>query len=202
MEEQAVFIMEDISLLRVSRESREGLFQDCGFRSGPSATRLCATMVPTPSEAEWCRKVTVNEARNKAALPKNLRQWIVQYLQESFLEVSEADRQQPVPPLRLGMWWYAHHTDTSLQSATLLPPTTRFSDSKNEIHLPGASSPVCTLPSSDSCDWLAFSGVEKSSWLLASLTSESSSASGSACPSTSSSKISFWLHPLHQHMSH
>ncbi|EMP29930.1 hypothetical protein UY3_12922 [Chelonia mydas] len=87
-----VIIMEDISLLRMSRESREALLQACGFRSGPYVVCLCAAMIPTPIPvaAQWCGKVTVNGARNKAALPKNLRQWIAQYLPERFLEVSEA----------------------------------------------------------------------------------------------------------------
>ncbi|XP_050794156.1 centrosomal protein of 72 kDa isoform X4 [Gopherus flavomarginatus] len=41
-----VIIMEDISLLRVSRESREGLLQDCSFHPGPYVARLCAAMGP------------------------------------------------------------------------------------------------------------------------------------------------------------
>ncbi|EMP37190.1 hypothetical protein UY3_05721 [Chelonia mydas] len=45
---QAVFIMEDTSLLMVSRESREGLLQDCGFCPDPYAAHLCAAMVPPP----------------------------------------------------------------------------------------------------------------------------------------------------------
>ncbi|XP_074918737.1 centrosomal protein of 72 kDa isoform X3 [Chelonoidis abingdonii] len=36
--------MEDISLLRMSRESREGLLQDCSFHPGPYAARLYAAM--------------------------------------------------------------------------------------------------------------------------------------------------------------
>ncbi|EMP39915.1 Band 4.1-like protein 4A [Chelonia mydas] len=42
--QQDVIIMEDISLVRVSRESREGLLQDCGFRPSPYAAPLCADM--------------------------------------------------------------------------------------------------------------------------------------------------------------
>ncbi|EMP31405.1 hypothetical protein UY3_11467 [Chelonia mydas] len=41
--------------------------------------------------AEWHGKVTLNGARNKAALPKNLRQRIAQYFHDSFVEISEAD---------------------------------------------------------------------------------------------------------------
>ncbi|EMP40863.1 UPF0636 protein C4orf41 like protein [Chelonia mydas] len=37
--------------------------------------------------AEWHGKVTLNVARNEAALPKNLQQRIAQYLPESFLEI-------------------------------------------------------------------------------------------------------------------
>ncbi|EMP38147.1 PWWP domain-containing protein 2A [Chelonia mydas] len=49
------------------------------------------------------------------------------------------------------------------------------------------------MASSDSCDWLASCSVEKISWLHASLTFESSCASGSPSQSKISSS---WLHPL------
>ncbi|EMP25607.1 hypothetical protein UY3_17296 [Chelonia mydas] len=58
----------------------------------PVCSNGCLPLIPPPPVmTEWCGKVTINGARNKAALPKNLRQRIAQYLYESFLEISEAD---------------------------------------------------------------------------------------------------------------
>ncbi|KAM9156374.1 uncharacterized protein ACDP82_004490 [Pangshura tecta] len=42
------FVLEDISLLRVTWEVMEGLLLQCGFCSGPYAACLCAAMVPPP----------------------------------------------------------------------------------------------------------------------------------------------------------
>ncbi|EMP25751.1 hypothetical protein UY3_17167 [Chelonia mydas] len=51
------FVLEEISLVRVTWEAREGLLRQGGFRPGPSAACLRAAMVPPPltaqSEAEW-----------------------------------------------------------------------------------------------------------------------------------------------------
>ncbi|EMP41910.1 hypothetical protein UY3_00834 [Chelonia mydas] len=41
--------------------------------------------------AGWHDKVSYNEGRNKAALPRNLQQRIAEYLQDSFLEITMED---------------------------------------------------------------------------------------------------------------
>lgn len=48
----ALFIMDDITLLRVSRESSEGLLHDCSFQPGPYAAHLCAAVVPPPPHSD------------------------------------------------------------------------------------------------------------------------------------------------------
>ncbi|XP_034631207.1 6-phosphofructo-2-kinase/fructose-2,6-bisphosphatase 4 isoform X4 [Trachemys scripta elegans] len=97
---EEVIIMEDILLLKVNRDSREGLLQACGFCPLTSVRLACVQQyLPPPPlfppmTAQWRGKVTVNGARNKAALPRNLREWISQYLHESFLEISEGDSRE------------------------------------------------------------------------------------------------------------
>ncbi|EMP28178.1 Sperm-associated antigen 17 [Chelonia mydas] len=85
------FVLEDISLLRVTWEAREGLLLQCGFRLGPYAACLCAAMVPPPLTAQWRGQVSLTGMRTTLALPKNLRKHIDQVLDETFEEITEAN---------------------------------------------------------------------------------------------------------------
>nr|XP_048712539.1 uncharacterized protein LOC125639466 [Caretta caretta] len=85
------FILEDILLLRVTWEAREGLLLQCGFHPGPYAACLCAAMVPPPLKAQWRRHVSLTGTRTTVALPRNLRKCIAQVLDETFEEITEAD---------------------------------------------------------------------------------------------------------------
>ncbi|EMP39283.1 hypothetical protein UY3_03524 [Chelonia mydas] len=85
------FVLEDISLLRVTWEAREGLLLQCGFHPGPYAACLCVVMVPPPLMAQWHRQVSLTGSWITVALPRNLRKRIAQGLDETFEEITEAD---------------------------------------------------------------------------------------------------------------
>ncbi|CAM4409573.1 unnamed protein product [Lepidochelys olivacea] len=57
------FVLEDISLLRVTWEAREGLLLQCGFHPGPYAACLCAAMVLPPLTAQWRGQVSLTGTR-------------------------------------------------------------------------------------------------------------------------------------------
>ncbi|EMP41743.1 hypothetical protein UY3_01002 [Chelonia mydas] len=80
------FIVEDISLLRVTWEAREGLLQQCGFHPGPYAT-----LVPAPLTTQWRRYVTLTGTRSTVALLRNLHKRIAQLPYETFDEITVAD---------------------------------------------------------------------------------------------------------------
>ncbi|EMP28335.1 hypothetical protein UY3_14567 [Chelonia mydas] len=82
------FILEDISLLRVTWEA---LLLQGGFRPGPYAACLCAAMVPPPLIAQWHGHVSLTGTRTTVALPRNLSKCIAQVLDETFEEITEAD---------------------------------------------------------------------------------------------------------------
>ncbi|EMP39024.1 hypothetical protein UY3_03743 [Chelonia mydas] len=84
-------VLEDISLLRVTREAREGLLLQFSFHPGPYAACLFAAMVPSPLTAQWCRHASVTGTRTTVALPRNLRKRIAQILDETFEEITKAD---------------------------------------------------------------------------------------------------------------
>ncbi|XP_053882088.1 E3 ubiquitin-protein ligase Mdm2 isoform X4 [Malaclemys terrapin pileata] len=87
----AEFVLDDILLLRVTWEAREGLLLLCGFRPSPYAACLCAAMVPPPLAAQWSRHVSLAGTRTMVALPINLRKRIAHVLDETFEEITEAD---------------------------------------------------------------------------------------------------------------
>ncbi|EMP29607.1 Kin of IRRE-like protein 3 [Chelonia mydas] len=84
-------VLEEISLLRVTWEAKEGLLMQCGFRPGPYAACLCAAMVPPPHTAQWCGQVSLTGTRSTVALPRNLHKHMAQVLDETFEEITEAD---------------------------------------------------------------------------------------------------------------
>ncbi|XP_053871530.1 L-aminoadipate-semialdehyde dehydrogenase-phosphopantetheinyl transferase isoform X1 [Malaclemys terrapin pileata] len=84
-------IMSDITLMRISDSEKERMLRESLQRPGPYAAMLCRAMIPEYLIVSWCGNVSYYGGPNKAALPKNLMQRISNYLQESFLEMSQED---------------------------------------------------------------------------------------------------------------
>ncbi|EMP40704.1 hypothetical protein UY3_02041 [Chelonia mydas] len=88
---QEEFVLEYISLLRVTWVAREGLLLQCRFFPGPYAACLCAAMVPPPLTAQGHGRGSLTGTRTTVALPRNLRKRIAQVLDETFEEITEVD---------------------------------------------------------------------------------------------------------------
>ncbi|XP_077680148.1 E3 ubiquitin-protein ligase COP1 isoform X1 [Eretmochelys imbricata] len=113
----------DIMLLRVTEAAREQLLQASRYIPGLYVAMLCTAMMPGELILEWGGKVSYCSGRNKAALPRNLLQWIAEYFHESFLEISRKESQDiPVYIIFFGghplpIWcshWEANSHSTSI----------------------------------------------------------------------------------------
>ncbi|EMP38159.1 hypothetical protein UY3_04649 [Chelonia mydas] len=85
------FVLEDILLLRVTWEAREGLLLQSGFHPGPYAVCLCAAMVLPTLTAQWRGHVSLTGTRTTVTHPRNLHKRIAQVLDETSEEFTEAD---------------------------------------------------------------------------------------------------------------
>ncbi|XP_053891104.1 tectonic-3 isoform X3 [Malaclemys terrapin pileata] len=83
--------MSDITLMRISDSEKERMLRESLQRPGPYAALLCRAMIPEYLLVSWRGNVSYYGGPNKAALPRNLMQRISNYLQESFLEMSQED---------------------------------------------------------------------------------------------------------------
>ncbi|XP_065411806.1 tubulin epsilon and delta complex protein 1 isoform X5 [Chrysemys picta bellii] len=83
--------MGDITLMRISESDRERMLRESLQRPGPYAALLCRAMIPEYLIVSWRGNVSYFGGPNKAALPRNLMQRLSNYLQESFIEMSQED---------------------------------------------------------------------------------------------------------------
>ncbi|XP_053865786.1 uncharacterized protein LOC128826488 isoform X2 [Malaclemys terrapin pileata] len=83
--------MSDITLLRITQQDKERMLLECQQTPGPYAARLCQAMIPDYLLQAWRGQVSYHGGRNKAALPRNLVARLLEYLQESFMEMSLED---------------------------------------------------------------------------------------------------------------
>ncbi|XP_065443585.1 centromere protein Q isoform X3 [Chrysemys picta bellii] len=83
--------MGDITLMRISESERERMLRESLQRPGPYAALLCRAMIPEYLIVSWRGNVSYFGGPNKAALPRNLMQRLSNYLQESFIEMSQED---------------------------------------------------------------------------------------------------------------
>ncbi|XP_065455076.1 ras-related protein Rab-3C isoform X3 [Chrysemys picta bellii] len=83
--------MSDITLMRISETEKERMLRECQQTPGPYAAMLCEAMIPEYLLLAWRGKVFYHGGCNKAALPRDLMQRLSQYLQESFVEMSQED---------------------------------------------------------------------------------------------------------------
>ena len=81
----------EITLRRVSRTERERMLEESHHKPGAYAAMLVKALVPEYQLIAWRGKVCYLGAPNKPALPRNLLHRVSDYLQESFLEISEED---------------------------------------------------------------------------------------------------------------
>ncbi|EMP39854.1 Zinc finger and SCAN domain-containing protein 20 [Chelonia mydas] len=86
-----VVTMNDITLLRLTQRDKEQMLLECHQSLGPFAAMLCSAMIPGYLLLAWRGKVSYHGGWNKAALPRNLLQRLLEYLQESFMEMSLED---------------------------------------------------------------------------------------------------------------
>ncbi|XP_065436637.1 hsc70-interacting protein isoform X1 [Chrysemys picta bellii] len=83
--------MSDITLMRISDSEKERMLQESLQRPGPYAALLCRAMIPEYLIVSWRGNVSYYGGSNKAALPRNLMKRLSNYLQESFIEMSQED---------------------------------------------------------------------------------------------------------------
>ncbi|KAM9163422.1 uncharacterized protein ACDP82_001175 [Pangshura tecta] len=83
--------LNDITLLRITQRDKERMFLECQQSLGPYAAMLCHAMIPDYLLHAWRGKVSYHGGRNKAALPRNLLQRFLEYLQERFIKMSLED---------------------------------------------------------------------------------------------------------------
>ncbi|XP_053887434.1 GTP-binding protein 1 isoform X4 [Malaclemys terrapin pileata] len=83
--------MSDITLMRISDSEKERMLRESLQRPGPYAALLCRAMIPEYLIVSWRGNVSYYGGPNKAALPRNLMQRLSNYLQESFIKMSQED---------------------------------------------------------------------------------------------------------------
>lgn len=109
----------DILLLRVTEDARVQLLNVCGSRLGLCDAHICAAMVPAEVVAD---KVSYSGGKNKAILPRNLRQRIADYFQESVLEICVKDSQNVQGPLCLAAQGNEKQIQTLPMLVISIPP--------------------------------------------------------------------------------